>query len=214
MRRALPGPAVGDDLLLRGDPLRLIELAQLLRTEEGLLLGSHRLAPRAVAGSGLKALAPVLLGGARVDQYLACPAHHHLGHLAPVGADLVVALGHRIAAGGGGAEDLRNQRPSLQPPFVAPAVEQLNRVAAVVIEVAGGVGGEPVLVAPVEDDPGLKTASEAVQLAGELLRTEEVPLQLTLEVVAPVPPQRARAVALGVGFGVLVDVENPQILVD
>jgi hypothetical protein len=131
-----------------------------------------------------------------------------------VGADLVVALGHRIAAGGGGAEDLRNQRPSLQPPFVAPAVEQLNRVAAVVIEVAGGVGGEPVLVAPVEDDPGLKTASEAVQLAGELLRTEEVPLQLTLEVVAPVPPQRARAVALGVGFGVLVDVENPQILVD
>jgi hypothetical protein len=80
-----------------------------------------------------------------------------------VGADLVVALGHRIAAGGGDAEDLQDQRPSLQPPFVAPAVEQLNRFVAVVIEVAGGVGGEPVLVATVEDDPGLKTDSEAVQ---------------------------------------------------
>jgi hypothetical protein len=47
---------------------------------------------------------------------------------------------------------------------------------AVVLEVPVGVGSEPVLVAAVEDDPGLGRDPVAVEQLGEALGADEVAL--------------------------------------
>jgi hypothetical protein len=81
---------------------------------------------------------------------------------------------------------------------------------AVELEVPVRVGGEPVVVAPVEDD-GVVVADAArgqQRLEGALV--DEVAAQRVLQVLLPVQLHGALEVAAVVGTGVLVDLDEDE----
>jgi hypothetical protein len=84
---------------------------------------------------------------------------------------------------------------------------------AVVAEVPVGVGGEPVVAVAVEDDGVLVGDPVGAHQLGEGLGAEEVAGLLVLEVLLPVKADRAGDVGLGVEGGVLVDLDDLDVVV-
>jgi hypothetical protein len=78
----------------------------------------------------------------------------------------------------------------------------------VVLEVPVRVGGEPVVAIAVEDDRVFVGDPVLAEEVGELLRPEEVALDLVLQVLLPVEPDGPRDVRLGVEGVVLVDLDD------
>src|SRR4030095_2231274 len=74
-----------------------------------------------------------------------------------------------------------------------------------------GVGGEPVVVAPVQDHLGIGGDAQGVLELGELLGRDEVAAQGVLEVGVPVDGDGSADVAAGIGVGVLVDLDDAQV---
>jgi hypothetical protein len=82
---------------------------------------------------------------------------------------------------------------------------------AVVLQVPVGVGGEPVVAVAVEDDRVVVGDPARSEQRAELLGTEEVALDLVLEILPPVEPDRAGNVRLGMERGVLVDLDDADL---
>ena len=92
----------------------------------------------------------------------------------------------------GRATTVGDQLAGVELPLLAAAVEQLDGVVAVELEVPVGVGGEPVVVAAVEHD-GVVVADAALgQQRLELLLVHEVAADRVLQVLLPVDPHGAR----------------------
>src|SRR5215210_7906357 len=164
-----------------------------------LLVASHR-----------DQLARVLLGAADVDE-VRVPVQL-LEHLLAAGTNrLIAAL--RLEARLGIVGDVGGRLPALRDPLLAGTVDQLDPVVAVVHEVPVGVGGEPVVAIAVEHHRVLVGDPPASHQPSEVLRAEEVPLHLVLEVLLPIEADRAGNVALGVQGGVLVDLDYPDRVV-
>src|SRR5690606_33824923 len=87
-------------------------------------------------------------------------------------------------------------------------VEQLDVVVAVQLEVPVRVGGEPVVVAAVEDDLVVVGDAARREQIGELLLVHEITTNLILQVLLPVEPDGALDVTAVVGGGVLVDLDE------
>ena len=164
--------------------------------------GALRLLLREV-GRGEQA-AGVLVGAAHVDQVL--DADRGDGLVAE-GADRVVLLlaVYDVASRRDG---LVGQLAGVELPLLAAAVEQLDVLVAVELEVPVGVGGEPVVVAAVEHDGVVVGDAALGQQRLELLLVDEVAADLVLEVGGPVELDGALDVALVVGGGVLVDLDE------
>src|SRR5205807_6618921 len=79
---------------------------------------------------------------------------------------------------------------------------------AVELEVPVRVGGEPVVVAAVEDDGVVVADAARRQERLELLLVDEVPAYRVLQVLLPVQLHGAGKVAAVVGGGVLVDLDE------
>src|SRR5437764_11645753 len=102
---------------------------------------------------------------------------------------------------------VRGSGTSLRNPAFPRPVEQPHVVLPVVLQVPVRVRREPVLAVAVQDDLVLvRDATTAEQLA-EGLRTEEIPLDLILEVLAPIETDRAREVGLAIERRVLIDLD-------
>ena len=100
---------------------------------------------------------------------------------------------------GGAVRQLLGQLAGVELPLLAAAVEQLDVLVAVQLEVPVGVRGEPVVVAAVEDD-GVVVADAALgEQRLELLLVDEVAADLVLQVGRPVELDGALDVALVVG---------------
>src|SRR4051812_30529540 len=215
---ALADPAVGDGVLAGVQAGVGVEGAELLvALERAVLVG--RLAPghvdraRDVPGAlgallrqvrGGDELAGELVGRADVDQVLLADRVHDL---VAERADGGVLLAGLVLAGRPG-DGVGGQRAAVELPLLAAAVDELDVGVAVQLEVPVGVGGEPVVVAAVEDH-GVVVADAALgQQLLELLAADEVAARRVLQVLLPVQLDRALDVALVVGAGVLVDLDE------
>src|SRR5699024_11572171 len=127
-------------------------------------------------------------------------------HVAP-GADRGVRFAG-LRGGGGALGDLGGQRAGVELPLLAAAVDPLDVLVAVVLEVPVGVGGEPVVVAAVEHHGVVVADALGRQQRGELLPVEEVAAHRILQFGAPVQAHRARDVRGLVGGGVFVDLDE------
>src|SRR5215211_1239171 len=223
---ALADPAVGDHVLARLHPLGAVELGQLVVGEELAGGAVDRLGPgdvdrardvtRPLGGLlgqvvGGELLAPVLLGRSDVDQRGAVAAVDRVQHLVAEGPDRGVGLAHRVAAGRRDVGRVAGQLAALQLPGLAAAVEQLDRAVPVDLVVPVGVGGEPVVVAPVQDHGRVRGDAQGVLELGELLGRDEVAAQRVLEVGVPVDGHGPADVPAGIGVGVLVDLDEAQV---
>src|SRR5579875_404991 len=218
VRRPLTDPAIGDGLLRPVQAGVGVQLGQLFVGLEGaVLVGGF--APRHVDRAGnvtgplalflrqvcrRQDLAGKLVGGTDVDQVLDVDRGQNLVAECP---DRVVGL---LGAVGGGrtVHLLARQRAAVQLPLLAAAVEQLDLVVPVELEVPVGVGGEPVVVAAVEDHGVVVGDAAITQQLGELLGVDEVAADRVLQIGTPVQFDRAGDVAGVVGAGVLVDFDE------
>ena len=78
------------------------------------------------------------------------------------------------------------QRPAVELPLLAAAVEQLDLVVPVQLEVPVRVCGEPVVVAAVEDHGVVVADAPVGQQLRELLGVDEVALDVVLQIGLPV----------------------------
>jgi hypothetical protein len=84
----------------------------------------------------------------------------------------------------------------------------LSSPGCVVLEVPVRVGGEPVVAVAVEHDGVVVGDPVGAEELAERLRTEEVTLDLVLQIGLPVEPDRPRNVGLRVEGRVLVDLHD------
>src|SRR5262249_8230741 len=89
-------------------------------------------------------------------------------------------------------------------PLLPAAVEQLDAGVPVQPEVPVGVGGEPVVVPPVEDYEVIVGDAAVREQLLEAMLVHEVAADRILEILFPVELHRVGDVALVVGGGVLV----------
>ncbi len=92
----------------------------------------------------------------------------------------------RDVAGRWARHRVGDQRPVVQLPLLATAVEQLDVAVAVELEVPVRVGGEPVVVAAVEDHAVVVGDAPLGEQGLELGLVDEVPADLVLQVGLPV----------------------------
>src|SRR3954465_12921228 len=111
---------------------------------------------------------------------------------------LAAAWGGTSGAGGRRGGALGGGGPALADPLLARAVEQPDVVVAVVLQVPVGVGGEPVVAIAVEHDLVIVGDPARAEQLAERLRSEEVALDLVLQLVLPVKADGAANVGLGV----------------
>ena len=133
-------------------------------------------------------------------------------HLVAVGPDrLVLLLG--AVAGRPAGRDLGHQLAGVEFPLLPAAVEQPDVAVPVDLEVPVGVGGEPVVVAPVEDHGVIVRDAPLRQQGLEAGPADDVAPHGILQVFLPVQLHRALDVALVVGGGVLIDLgqDNPGV---
>ena len=83
---------------------------------------------------------------------------------------------------------------------------------AVQLEVPVRVGGEPVVVAAVEDHGVVVGDTPVGQQLGELLGVDEVTSDRVLQIGTPVQLHRAGDVAAVVGAGVFVDLDEDDVV--
>src|SRR4051812_16411585 len=193
VRRALADPAVGDDRLAVGDALGAVELLEVRGgLERAVLLDRlrprHRRRPGDVPGA-LRALlliaghgdqlAAVLLRRAHIDQL--GRAVQRRQHLVALGADRVVA-GLRAERRGLIGRHVSRRRAALADPLLARAVDELDVVVPVVLQIPVRVGREPVVAIAIQDDGVLVGDPARAEQLTEGLRAEEVALDLVLEI--------------------------------
>ena len=148
-----------------------------------------------------------LVGRAHVDKVLG----------ADRGDDLVAKRTNRVVGILGGIAGLRplhrlgRQRAPVELPLLTAAVEQLDVVVPVQLEVPVRVGGEPVVVAAVEDHGVVVGDTPLRQQLGELLGVDEIALDVVLQIFFPVQLDGALDVAAVVGAGVLVDLDEDGV---
>ena len=162
VRGTLPDPAVGDGLPVVVEAGRGVDGGQFLIGLERPVLACG-FAPGHVDGPGDMAgplalllgevcrgenLAGELVRRADIDEVLGADGGDHL-----VAERADAGIGRRRGVTGGWpADEIGGHRPAIEFPFLTAAVEQLDLVVAVELEVPVGVGGEPVVVPAVEDD--------------------------------------------------------------
>ncbi len=83
---------------------------------------------------------------------------------------------------------------------------------AVQLEVPVRVGGEPVVVAAVENDGVVVGDAAIAEQLGELLGVDEVTTDRVLQIGTPVQLHRAGDVAVVVGAGVFVDLDEDHVV--
>ena len=110
------------------------------------------------------------------------------GGVALAGGELLRLVGGHLRGGGAALGD----------PLLTRPVHELHVVMAVVLQVPEGVGGEPVVAVAVEDHGVVVRHSRAAEELSEVLRAEEVALDLVLKVLLPVEADCAGDVRLGV----------------
>ncbi len=221
MRTALADTAVGDRVLARVEADLGVELDELFVLAEGSVVVGG-LAPRHVAGCGDVAgdlggflrevrgsqeAAGVLIGAADVDQVLDADG---VDDLVTEGTDARVGFLGDVRRGGTG-RDVARELAALELPLLAATVEETEVVVTVELEVPVGVGGEPVVVAAVEDDGVVIRDTSFRQEGFEALLADEVVADAVLEVLLPVELDGVRDVALVVGLGVFVDFDQNDI---
>ena len=106
--------------------------------------------------------------------------------------------------------DLGDQRAAVQLPLLAAAVDQLDVLVAVQLEVPVGVGGEPVVVAAVQHDGVVVGDALGRQQLLEAGPVDEVAADRVLQLGLPVDLHGAGDVPGVVGGGVLVDLDEDQ----
>ncbi len=102
---------------------------------------------------------------------------------------------------------------SFADPLLARAVDQPHLVVAVVLQIPVGVRREPVVAVAIEDDRVLVGDATRAEQRAEVVRAEEIPLQLVLEVQLPVEADRPRDVCLGVERRVLIYLDDTDRVV-
>ncbi len=144
-----------------------------------------------------------------VDQVEVADGRHYV---IAEGADRgILLLG--VVAGRGPMRDLGHHLARLELPLLAAAVKQLDVVVAVQLEVPVRVGREPVVVAAVQDDRVVVGDAALGQQLLEPGPVDEVPPNRILQVLLPVDLDRALDVALVIGAGVLVDLDEDDAIV-
>src|SRR4051812_30849960 len=126
--------------------------------------------------------------------------------------DLVVGL-LRLVRRRRALRNLLDQLTAVELPLLATAVEQLDVVVAVELEVPVRVRREPVVVAAVEHDRVVVANALRRQQLLELLLVDEVTTYLVLQVLTPVDAHRAADVVLVVRRGVLVNLDEHHLRV-
>jgi len=149
-------------------------------------------------------LAGELVGRADVDEVLGADGVHDL---VAERADGVVGVLGGVAGGGAGGH-LVDERAGVELPLLASAVEQLDVVVAVELELPVRVRGEPVVVAAVEHDGVVVGDALGGQELLELLLGRDVATHRVLQLGGPVDLHGAGEVAAVVGGGVLVDLDE------
>ena len=213
VRRALADAAVGDrPARRRSRPCRR-RAPQLVGRLEGAVLADAPgpTAPRPRRGCGPRAARPPARSRAwrsarprtpaasgRPPASCRCRARRatssRIARIAVVARPRALNCGRRVA------RHVGRGRAALGDPLLARAVHQLHVVVAVVLEVPVRVGGEPVVAVAVEHDRVLVRDPAAAEQRAELVRAEEVALDLVLEVASSsrsrsrpgcAPPRRA-----------------------
>ena len=128
------------------------------------------------------------------------------------GADAQVGLGRGVAGRRPG-HGLAAQLAGVELPLLAAAVEQQDVLVAVQLEVPVRVGGEPVVVAAVEHDGVVVADAPLGEQLLELLPVDEVAADRVLQVGLPVQLDRPGDVAAVVRAGVLVDLDQDDVVV-
>ena len=113
----------------------------------------------------------------------------------------------------GALDDLGHQLAGVELPLLATAVEQLDVLVAVELEVPVRVGREPVVVAAVEHDRVVVGDAALGQQGLELVLVHEVAADLVLQVLLPVDAHGTADVVLVVGGRVLVDLDEHHLVV-
>src|SRR5262249_51273466 len=114
-----------------------------------------------------------------------------------------IRLGGFVFGGLAGHRGIR-QRASVELPLLAAAVEQFHVLVPVQLEIPVRVGGEPVVIAAVQDNGVFIGDTAGRQQVGELATVDEVASNRILQIRAPVELDRALDVPAVVGGGVLV----------
>ena len=122
-------------------------------------------------------------------------------------ADRGVLLAGRVA-GRGPLRHLGDQLAGVQLPLLPAAVEQLDVLVPVEPEVPVRVGGEPVVVAAVQDHGVVVGDAALGQQRLEARPVDEVTADRVLQVLLPVDLHGPADVALVVSAGVLVDLDQ------
>ena len=152
-------------------------------------------------------LAAELVRRAHVDQVPGADRRHDL---VAQRADGAVRVGRRVV-GGGALRDLGDELAGVELPLLPPAVEQLHVVVPVDLEVPVCVGGEPVVVPAVEHDRVIVADAPLGQQRLETCLVHEVTADMVLQILLPVELDRVADVALVVGRGVLVHLDEHDI---
>src|SRR5260370_19998511 len=213
-RRALPDPAVRDRGPAEVRARRAVQRAQrVIGLERAVFLGGLR--PRDVlrGRDGPAALGLLLWtvrrseepGGdlvrrADVDQVALADRGDHL---VPERADRLVLLAS-VVARLRPLRHVRHQLAGLELPLLAPAVEELDVLVPVQPEVPVRVGGEPVVVAAVEDHGVVAGNAPPGQQGLEAGLVHEIAAHRVLQVSLPVDLDGIAYVTLVVSAGVLV----------
>src|SRR3954451_7721096 len=196
VRGALTDPAVGDGVLAEVDALVLVERLQLVVAAEGAVVvrglaprdvlrgrdvtGALRLLLREVCRC--EELAGELVRRTHVDEV---ELADRLDSLVAERADVVVRLLRRVRRLVA-VRHLFDELAAVDLPLLTAAIEQLEVVVAVELEVPVRVGRKPVVVAAVEHDEVVVGDALLRQELLELLLVDEVAADLVLEVLLPV----------------------------
>src|SRR5581483_7113450 len=225
VRGPLADAAVRDDLAVRRDALPAVDLLQLVVALERAVLGVDRGAPRDADGSrdvaaALGALLRQVLRCEQLARVLLRRADVDEAGLADLAHDVVLVCAELFARRAvelvRGLLDLRRVGRVRAPfflPLDATAVDQLDLVVAVVLERPVRVGREPVVVVAVEDDVRVRRDAALAEQVLQSLLARDVARDLVLQVLPPVPADRAGDVPLLVVARVDVDLDQTNSLV-
>jgi hypothetical protein len=150
--------------------------------------------------------AGVLVWRTHVDQVLAADRRDHF---VAEGADRRVLVLGRVRRGRP-RDRVGDEWTVVQLPLLAAAVEQLHVLVPVQLEIPVRVGGEPVVVAAVEDDLVVVADAALGEQGLELGLVHEVPADRVLEVLLPIELDGPWDVTTVVSRGVLVHLNEDR----
>src|SRR5207253_5324852 len=224
VRAALTDAAVGDDFILAGNALGLVELFQVVvGLESAVLVGSLR--PGNIRGLGNVTGALSSFGHARrgdnfAGEFVDGTNVDELARLAAVhyGEDFFLAcangfVGTRNAIGrGSDVRGILGNCALLLEPFLAAAIDEADVLMAVELQLPKGVRGEPVVVVAVEKNSGVIGNAGVGKKLFERGFGDKVAADIVLKLGLPVPADGAGDVSLVVGGGIHIDFDETKIV--